>query len=789
MLPPSPTWTRRRFLAWSGSAAGALATWGGVGGFPSLAAPSPAGADPGVSDLPVGSAPEPLALPHFPSRVHAFVWRNWPLVPTRRMAALLGTTPRNVRRLGATMGLGRAPRIPQDQWRRSYLTILRRNWHLLPYDQLLALLGWSPSEMAYTLKEDDFLWVKLGNLKPRCAPLRWTPDLDQAAASPGNTLATVLRAELGPAFEGRWTSMFGFLPDLTGPFDPAAAPPARTDAGLRFCYSYFALYGDPLLEPELDPYPEGLLARLAAVGVTGVWLQGVLYKLARFPWQPDLSAGHEQRLANLASLVARARRHGIRVFLYLNEPRTMPLAFFERHPDLRGVTKDDHATLCTSHPPVQEYLADAVAGICRAVPDLGGFFTITASENLTSCWSHGGGRACPRCAPRGPAAVIAGVNATLQQGIDRAGGRQRLIAWDWGWGDDWAPDAIAQLPPSVSLMSVSEWSLPLRRGGVDSVVGEYSLSAVGPGPRAIRHWDLARKRGLQTFAKIQANNTWELSALPYLPVAGNVAQHATNLRRLNLDGVMLGWTLGGYPSPNLETIATVMAGGDLAEVARRRFGPDLAPAVLETWTACGEAYQEFPYHIGVVYTAPLQTGPANLLWPTPTGYAATMVGFAYDQLDAWRGPYPPEVFAAQLAKVAEGFARAAERLLATVEDNPSPEPAHRTAARVEATLARAASLHFRSVSNQARFVMLRTRLAAATTGPERQATLEALEPVLRDELRLARELFHLQSADARIGFEASNQYYYVPIDLAEKVLNCRHLLDHWLPAERQAATR
>src|SRR5208282_607865 len=48
----------------------------------------------------------------------------------------------------------------------------------------------------------------------------------------------------------------------------------------RYCYSYFALYGDPLLDPTLDPYPDGNLARLAASGVDGVWLQAVLTRLA-----------------------------------------------------------------------------------------------------------------------------------------------------------------------------------------------------------------------------------------------------------------------------------------------------------------------------------------------------------------------------------------------------------------------------------------------------------------------------------------------------------------------------
>src|SRR5690606_21043309 len=93
---------------------------------------------------------------------------------------------------------------------------------------------------------------------------------------------------------------------------------------LRYCYSYFALYGDPLLEKHADPYPEGLLARLAKSGVNGVWLQAVLHKLAPCPWQPQRSARFEERLKNLRRLVARAKQFGIQIFLYLNEPRAMP---------------------------------------------------------------------------------------------------------------------------------------------------------------------------------------------------------------------------------------------------------------------------------------------------------------------------------------------------------------------------------------------------------------------------------------------------------------------------------
>ena len=151
----------------------------------------------------------------------------------------------------------------------------------------------------------------------------------------------------------------------------------------------------------------------------------------------------------------------------------MPLNFFASRPQLRGVSEGDHAALCTSQPEVQHLLAQAVAGICRAAPDLGGFFSITASENLTNCWSHGGGAGCPRCGSRPPAEVIAEVNRLFWEGIQEAGTSAQLIAWDWGWDDAWAGDAIRRLPRGVALMSVSEWKLPLERGGVKTEVGEY----------------------------------------------------------------------------------------------------------------------------------------------------------------------------------------------------------------------------------------------------------------------------------------------------------------------------
>ena len=741
-----------------------------------------------VADLPKGAAPKPVSFPHFPSRLHAFVWRNWPLVTVDRMARVVGAKPAEIKRLGRAMGLGAPPRITRDQQARSYLTVIKRNWHLLPYEQLLDLLDWNAEQLAFTLREDDFLWVKLGNLKPQCAPLRYQPR-DETMLRREGEIARIVREEFPKGAAHAEEPLFGFVAQLSRmPTQPSTINP-QPSASLRFCYSYFALYGDPLLEKHADPYPEGLLARLAQAGVNGVWLQAVLHKLAPCPFEPERSARYAERLKNLGALVARARKHGIRILLYLNEPRALPLRFFESRPQLKGVVEGDHAALCTSVPEVQDFIVNSIATICRAVPDLGGFFSISGSENLTNCWSHGGGAGCPRCGKRPPADVVAEVNRLFVDGIKKAGTKAQLIAWDWGWNDAWAGDVIRQLPAEATLQSVSEWSLPIERGGVKSEVGEYSISSIGPGPRAQRHWKIARERGLKTIAKIQAGCTWELSAVPYIPAVENVARHAENLRGAQVDGLMLGWTLGGYPSPNLEVVSETLACGSgdeaMQRVAQRRFGQALAPEVVKAWRGFSAAFREFPYHGGLVYSGPQQMGPANLFWAEPTGYAASMVGFPYDDLNAWRAIYPPDIFVQQFEKVADGFDRALADLQTVMAHKPGTTPAQRRALASECGVAEAAAIHFRSSANQARFVLARQAAAAAKTTEATAPHRAAMEKVLKDEIALARRLHAIQSRDSRIGFEASNQYYYVPVDLMEKVLNCQALLERGLAAAGQ----
>jgi hypothetical protein len=852
------------------------------------------------------SSPDPIMEPHFPDRLHLFIWRNWELTNVDRMAKVLGTTPEKILEIGVSMGLPAKPAVTHDQLRRFYITIIRENWHVLPDDQLIELLGWDSRHYDYTLREDDFLWMKLGLVKPRCERLRYeepTPAARRRAAE----IKRLVRGTFGSALDEPGEPAFQFVHDLstarTAFKGGSSSPPAENEVDLsrgwtlikapegpgipprlleefrtylqaafgceiawgksvspgskwvelridgsighspgsfeltvepekilvagsdvagirqglyllqdqmeerqapyvargavsrtaalepRYVYSYFALYGDPLWDTEIDPFPGGFVEKLARVGVSGVWLQAVLRNLAPSQNFPEFGEGWQVRLKNLDRLVKRAQDFGIKIYLYLNEPRSMPAAFYASHPQVKGTTDADDAgyfAMCTSTPEVRAWLRDSLAHVFAEVPGLGGVFCITASENLTNCYSHDQAQQCPRCSKRPAAEVVAEVIATFRDGVRHSSVDAKVIAWDWGWGPDWVPrgaadakDIIERLPRDVALLSVSEWNQPIDLGGVKSKVGEYSISAGGPGPRALRNWSLARERGLATMAKVQWSTTWEISAVPYIPVPNLIARHCQNLRKAEVQGLMASWTVGGYPSPNFDVAREFYYSPSprpeqaLERVAVRRYGKAAAPGILRAWKAFSQAFEEFPFVSLAIYMIPTQHGPANPLRLRPTGYRAGVMLFPYDDYKAWAGPFPVEVVERQFDRMSELWKPA---LASFYEALPRIPEHKRDSATKDLGIAETCYIHFQSVANQLHFYRWRDRWLV-TMGDERAAIAKSMITIAQNEMELAKRQYAITKRDCTIAFEASNHYYYRPLSLVEKILNCQYVVD------------
>ena len=603
-----------------------------------------------------------------------------------------------------------------------------------------------------------------------------------------------------PSPEGLLRAVYwlqGRLDARGGPFLEAGVVERREVWSPRYIYPFFALYGDPLFEPEADPLPEGYLDRLGRLGVNGVWIQAVLNTLAPSAEFPEFGKGWQVRLRNLNSLVERAARYGIRIYLYLNEPRAMPAEFFERHPEIRGSFHRGVWAMCTSVPKVRRWIADSLEHVAREAPGIGGFFTISMSENHTNCFSHGGtwgsgapnAGDCPRCSKRKSWDVLAELLNTMRDGVRRSNAEAKILHWDWGWGDRLAEELIPRLAKDVLLLSVSEWGAPVDRG-FPTRVREYSISVVGPGPRARRNWARARRAGLETAAKVQFNNTWEIAAVPYIPVLQLVCRHCENLSRERLQALMASWTIGGYPSPNLATAQAFYSaprpGRDeiLRRTAAAHCGPAAAERLVEAWDRFSRAFREFPYGVNI-YLIPTNHGPANLLRLDKVEHPPGMILFPHDAWRQWVGPYPPEVVERQFRKMAGMWAEGLPLLEEVLARTPSQR---RGAAELELAVARTCWRHFRSVANQLEFYRLRERLngagSARLSGPERDAVITRMQEIARDEIRLAREQFVTARSHSVIAYEASNHYFYTPFDLAEKCLNAEYVIEE-LEARRR----
>ena len=708
-----------------------------------------------AKDLPQGSAPEPLDFPHFPTRIQAVIWRNWNLVPLERLAKVLYATEEQIEEVGIMMGIAKDLSLCDLWMNRGYLTIIRRNWHLLPYEQLIELLGWTPERMAFTLKEEDFLWSKMGSLKPDAKPVIYAPLTDAQKKETEKLRETVSRHFANESIAK--VRPFDF------PYNKRKEDVSKKDplkGNLKLAYAYSALYGDPFINPELDPYPGYLLSDYAECGINAVWLQGTLYTL--IPWfgESKYSGNWQARLRNLRTLAARCVNHGIGLYLYMNEPRGMPEDFFSNHPQWKGTGYKGSHALCTSNIEVLEALERGLNRLFTEVPELAGIFTITMSENLTNCLSRlEAPSLCPLCSSRGPEEIVPAVNHAMEKGVHSAKPDADVIVWNWGWQAPWDEKIVERLPENVKLMCVSETDLETDAGGIKGKVADYSISKVGPGPNARRLWGKARQRGLEVVAKVQLNNTWECSELPYIPTPGLIEKHLENIRSEGVSDFMVGWTLGGWPGGNLKLL---MKSGRI--IAKEDFGFEAAPEIMSAWESFDRAFEHFPLNSCFqLYRGPQNYGPMNLLFRSPTGYEATMIGFPYDDLYTWRGKghYPEDIFEEQFKKLSEEWAEGLAILLKAKDKVPDGKIVNYDDLL---NVAEAAYCHFRSSYLQIRFIRLRD-----------SGESNKIITILDEEIEIAKRLLGIVKRDSRIGFEASNHYYYVGNDLREKVINCEHL--------------
>ena len=140
-----------------------------------------------------------------------------------------------------------------------------------------------------------------------------------------------------------------------------------------------------------------------------------------------------------------------------------------------------------------------------------------------------------------------------------------------------------------------------------------------------------------------------------------------------------------------------------------------------------------------------------------------MVGFPYDDLYTWRcdGFFPESVFTETFTEMCDVWQQGIDELQNAISLVSGRELENLNELK---NIAICCYCHFKTTLNQSLFV-------------QRRRENLSCKDIYEDEIRIALLEREAMRKDSRIGYEASNHYYFTQNDLAEKVINCQYLLD------------
>jgi len=387
-------------------------------------------------------------------------------------------------------------------------------------------------------------------------------------------------------------------------------------------------------------YTDEELAGIAGAGFNAIWVHGILHQIVNSPIFPELGVNCDLHLNALSKLIDRAAKHGLKVFLYMQPPRALPVdhTFWDKHPEAgghleKGLPADDSSEnidfrcICTSQPIVKKYLRSASEILARELPKLGGIIMITTSEYSSHCIARCGmtlgamgeqieiSTTCPHCAEREPAEIISEIITLMRDGIRAASDSMEILAWNWSWTfyyEKPCREIIERLPKDVILM------LGFERGGTqdycgrkNAIVNEYSISYAGPSEQCQEAFIAANECGLRTATKLQFGTTHELATVVSLPLIANIFRKANFMRLNNMLGFMGCWNFGNMLSANTAAFNYFLskdAPTDEVEALKAfasNYMPGCNPAeAAKAWHVFGAAMLNYPFGIPYLYAGP-----------------------------------------------------------------------------------------------------------------------------------------------------------------------------------------
>ena len=552
------------------------------------------------------------------------------------------------------------------------------------------------------------------------------------------------------------------------------------------------------LTDDVDYYPEEYLDKLAHEGVNGLWLTMYFRDLPSSIF-PGRGADAGKRFAKLRRTVARCMRYGIRIYLFLSEPKffgnahfAIPLEDSAAHPELAVAPVGSNLTFCTSTEAGKRYLRESLSQIFSAVPDLGGVINIMMGEDNGSCLARStilGMDVCPECGKRDYADSYRELAELFCETIRHCNPDAEFIGWFYAPMQRDGSDFMKRLihiaekwPDCATLM------LNFESGGVSyqldkkRIVLDYSLAYVGPSELFAQSTRKAARNG----AKLQVGCSHENASVPFIPVPENLYDKYRFMEKHGVSSVMQCWYFGNYPG------LMNKAAGELAfepfqsdaqefllSLARPDWGKD-AQTVKTAWSFFAQGYRKFPSNIAFEWFGPLHH---CIAWPlylfpvdrpiAPSWILKNFPETSGDRIGECLCYHHTLEEALQLCTQMSGLWQKGVDLLQPLCEQYAGNPPRLGDIR----LTQAIGLQMKSTCNLLRFYSLREDMFY-----QKGDHLAAMQEIVLDEISNTLKMKELCEKDSRLGYHSEAEgYLFFPEKLSARAGLLRELLDEDFP--------
>ncbi len=552
-------------------------------------------------------------------------------------------------------------------------------------------------------------------------------------------------------------------------------------------------FGDELSD-DIEYYPDEYLNRLAHDGTNGLWIYTSFKAILPPGMIKEYGDGYEKRLNKLRRVIKNCARYGVKVFVFAIEPMAFPeWDMLNKYPQVwGGSTWDNKKSFCTNTEFGRNYCIDSTETMCKLLPGLGGYISITNGERTTNCASSSDD--CPNCVGIPKGHRLSQAVDSLMEGIRRSGKDVSFLSWTYGhrdWPQEMIDEYVKTAPSDVCLMQNFDDMGVVEQLGKRRIGPDYWLSYAGPSDLFRKTAETAKKYGKTMYAKTQVCCSHEVATVPYIPAPGLIFEKWKGMHELDVKGVMKCWYFGNYPSLMAKAAGELSfchdfsdADAFLCDLAAIYWGKSRAGEIAKAWKFFTDGYKETPLNIMYSYYGPMHDGVTWELQLEPKNFSMPRSWYSTDKPDGDRfdecmqGGHNAEEIEILSGRMTSLWKKGMEIL-----DKIPEEGGYIT--EEQRSVAKALDILFESGHNISRFYMLREKMGWQEV--DAAETLREMRALVEKEIELRREMIKVNEKDMRLGYhsEAEN-YKFFPEKIAHSITKLEALLETEFPrvAER-----